>query len=371
MEYDEDEDEYYWIVKHFSGDDFSTVKILERAIDVLPGGQGGGALSVDISPDGKKVVAAGWALDSDWSDRFTVKLYDLEAYTSVVIDDFAENWSGVAESVKFSPDGTFIVAVGSTDYEPFNWVVRKYSGPNYSVKQTIESSVSPAGSSVTANALSVAFSNDSSFFVVGGWVSNDDEDGTGGRGTKRWVIKRYSGVNFSDTQIIEDSFVIPNGADGWLSSIDITDDGKTIVAAGETYDSDDEEYWVVKMYTDPDGDNVFTSSIIDQSFGTPNGGAADTYTISITGDGSTILAGGFVWEYPSNYDKWVVKSYTGPGYSQQSIVQEVYEGTGNLSYVNSVVASDQGRWFLAAGRFTSNTGVNFYVKSGTYPVVLE
>ena len=305
------------------------------------GGVNGTATAVAVSPDGLQMIVVGPTSDLG-NTRWTVELYTGAARDTVVeIDGGASESDSINETplgVAFSPTGDSFVVVGYSQTENSNnqpvqsWLVKRYSGANYSTIEVIDSAAGALGS---AEAMSVAYSSDGTSFVVGG--SNVDVVNSA---DYKWWVRLYSGDDFSTITDIETELTDDYGTGTF--AVGFAPDSSIIAAANSS--DNNGGYWTVQRYS---GSDFSTVQILDRSQSAGSDFGDSPATLTFSPDGSFFVVVGW-----ANPQFGIVKEYSGDGYGDVTVL-DASAGT----YLFGVAISPDGNEVIAAGHDGSGTGV--------------
>ena len=319
--------------------DFQAISDLYAPINV--GGVPGTATAVAVSPDGSQMIVVGPTSDSR-STRWTVELYTGAVRDTVVeIDGGAGASDSINEtplSVAFSPTGDSFVVVGYSQTENANnqqvqsWLVKRYSGDNYSTVEVIDSAPGVLGS---AEAMSVAYSSDGSSFVVGG--RNVDVVNSA---DCKWWVRLYSGSDFSTITDIETDLTDDYGLVTF--AVGIAPDSSIIAAANSNDNTGG--YWTVRRYS---GSDFSTVQTLDQSQSVGSDFDDAPATMTFSPDGTFFVVVGW-----ANPQFGIVKEYGGDGYGDVTVL-DASAG----AYLFGVAISPDGNEVIAAGHDGNGTGV--------------
>ena len=156
----------------------------------------------------------------------------------------------------------------------------------------------------------IAITQDRSALVVAGVEYKSDYSAW------RWQIKHYSGTNFASTRTIDESFGLATAVTGSCNRVEFANDGSFLVAVGDA-DIASDRYWVVKRYSGTDFGNV---EVLDNSFGTPTATWGSARVVQIAPDNSSIFVGGVVTDDGFAHTKWVIKRYYGANFASVDII---------------------------------------------------
>ena len=321
-----------WNILHYSGSDFKEVKVIDDSSVPIPGATRPTPASIAYSHDKSMIAAAGLYL-SGGQVYGLVKLYRGENFEDVsVIDSIGP--SGQYNSVAIAPDNSFILAAGLLGN---NWVIKKFSGPDFTVVEVIENSLPLPGA--TLGLLSaMAMTPDGQSLVAGGTAVV--------AGSRHWLVKRYSGANFSQVDILDDE-ILPNSQ---ISDISVSSNGRTIVVSGLLLVSSVYNLYLKKI-TDDNADGVYDISVLDM---TSEPLTIQNKTNTISSDGSIILVGSWKNTGGTSFD-WVVTKYSGPGHTIKTDIQTMTSGGTDSALVYDLAIAPDNTWFLSSGMYQGTT----------------
>ena len=255
-----------------------------------------------------------------------------------------------------SADGSSVVVAGrgSDGNGHQTWIVRRYSGAGLATVTNLENSASPIPGGTTTYLESVAMSADGTSIVATGGVND---------GAIKWVVKRYSGVNFSTVDIIENSTGIDGETWGHGRSVSMSADGSSFVVGGQTQSVANHYKWIVKRYS---GANFATVQVLENSFGVPGGSNVWIPSVSLSADGSSAFAAGQANVGSDTH--WVVKHYGGTGLATVTTLEDSLLDSESSAYADSISSSHDGSWYAACGGTSYNDGTSgWVVKTGQAP----
>jgi len=141
-------------------------------------------------------------------------------------------------SVRFSPDGTSIVAAGSIETDAVmsfgrTWVVKKFTGAGFATASFLDTDyLSMQDDVLSSNAYSVSFTPDGESVLVAGAYQAAVGDQT------KYQVRKYSGVNHATRTLLMDDYGVSGGLIGIASSIAISPVGNWYISLGSAYTTD-------------------------------------------------------------------------------------------------------------------------------------
>lgn len=187
----------------------------------------------------------------------------------------------------------------------------------------------PLPGTTTVTVAGMALAQDGQSFVVGGSADVS--------GVRRWIVKRYSGVNLSQVDILDNEALYTQ-----MTDLDLSADGRTVVASGISV-SGGQGFLHLKKYTDDDQDNVFQAAFIENATV-----LANHNRIAVSSDGSVILIGS--WSPNGSMFDWKVTKYSGAGHATKSVIQEINSETSTEAFLlYDIALSPDDSWFLSGG----------------------
>lgn len=326
-----------WVVRLYKNP--NDIQTIEETSLPVPGASQSLINSVSISNDKSMIAAAGFYSVENVGDYGLVKLYRGENFEEVSVLDTLPVGSQYA-SVAIAPDHSFILAAGWV--QPSNkWVIKKFSGPDFTVVDSFYDDL-PSPGSTSINLAEMALAQDGQSFVVGGSADVS--------GVRRWIVRRFSGVNFSQVDTLDNE-----ASQTVMTDLDISADGKTVVASGLSV-SGGQGFLHVKKYTDDDQDNVFQAAFIENATV-----LANRSRIAVSSDGSVILIG--LWSQNGSMFEWKVTKYSGPGHATKSVIQEINSDGTDMIFLYDIALSPDDFWFLSGGMRQEGTDYTWLLRS--------
>lgn len=326
-----------WFVGLYKGPEAEDVSIIENTHTPVPGATM--ALAMSVAASSSMIVAGGYYTTGGPLNG-VLKLYRGENFEEVsTLDTIGPN--AYYTHVAIAPDNSFILA-GGLDFGQNYWVIKKFSGPDFTNVEVIENGVPlPGATFATMGGLFLA--KDGKSFVTGGTVQIP--------GSRPWLVKRYSGSNFSQVDILDNEDVTGN-----MSGLAISENGRTIVSTGRKQNGSGNYLLYVKTYTDDDNDGVFQTTALDHTYGT----SVNSSLAALTSDGSTILIG--IQDMVSARSQWTLLKYSGAGHATRTILENLSSGTEHYN-LNSLAISPNNRFFFSGGYILEGTTHTWLLRS--------
>lgn len=327
-----------WSVRLHKGPEAEDVSIIEDTQNPIPGATY--ALPMSVAASSSMIVAVGY-YHNGANLNGLVKLYRGENFEEVsLLDTIGPN--AYYTHVAIASDSSFILA-GGLKFGSHEWVIKKFSGPDFTNIEVIENGL-PLPGTTFANLGGLFLAKDGESFVVGGTVQIP--------GSRPWLVKRYSGTNFSQVDTLDNEDVTGN-----MGGLAISENGRAIVSTGRKQIGSGNYLLYVKTYTDDDNDGVFQTTALDHTYGT----SVNASVAAISSDGSTILVG--IQDFVSSYHQWKVLKYSGAGHATRTVLQTMSSGTEHYS-INYLAISPNDSFFISSG-YHSNTTWTWLVRSQT------
>jgi uncharacterized delta-60 repeat protein len=277
--------------------------------------------TIQIQSDGKILVGGEFTEYDGIPSNYIIRLNSDGSIDNTF--DIGDGFDGTVRTISIQSDGKILVGGGFATYNgtPSNYIIRLNS--DGSIDNTFDIG---EGFDNTVNTIQIQSDGK---ILIGGVFSSYDG------------IPANRIIRLNSDGSIDDTFVIGEGFDNWVYTIQIQIDGKILVGGIFTSYDNTNAFYIVRLNSDGSIDDTF---VIGGGF---NGGVR---TIEIQSD-SKILVGGDFTEYDGTPSNYFIRLN-----SDGSIDNTFVIGTGFDNWVYTIQIQIDGK-ILVGGNFSSYDGI--------------